>query len=115
MRIPVKSIERTSLGKLTVEFIILGYVYTIDDVTENIMRCALGDDDLEYLTTTVKMLTDDEFEQHLTDDIPIPVCSDDESQCFSVHPTEFKYCMKWGVIRTDSTGRPDAQFLPIPV
>lgn len=103
MGIRVKRIERTSHQRLTVEFVILGFVYIIDEVVENIMRCALGEADLEYLTA--EMPTDEQVEQSLRDGTPLHYPSNDESQCFGVCASEFKDCMRTGYIRTDSFGR----------
>ncbi len=99
-RIGLASLSRGSDG-LTVAVKIYNYEYTVDSVPENIIRCAIGEEDMAYL------LGEQESDNPFDEDDRFVQPSSDESQCFQLSPSEFKDCIKYGEIRRDHTGRPE--------
>lgn len=101
-RIGVCSLEREGCG-LTLVVKINQFKYTIHEVPENIIRCALGEDDMSYL---LGEQPNPEYEENEFSDIEDEFISPsrDESHCFSLSPNEFKECMRHGQPLRDMNG-----------
>jgi len=97
------SLENDSYG-LTVVVKIDNYKYRVYGVPENIIRCAIGEADMDYLLGRqirddyVEGETDEEFDMYVVPD-------NDESQCFSLLVSEFKDCLKHGEISMNGFGQ----------
>jgi len=96
------SLEDGSYG-LTVVVKIDNYKYWVHGVPENIIRCAIGEADMDYLLGRqirddyVEGETDEEFDMYVVPD-------NDESQCFSLCVSELKDCIEHGEISMNRQG-----------
>lgn len=95
-RIGLAALERENANTLTVTVRIDGWEYVVNGVPLNIIRCAIGENDLCYLLGEQQnerwQPGDDPEDEHTRP-------GNDESQCFSLMPSEFKDCLKHGELQ----------------
>jgi hypothetical protein len=107
----MKTVGLSSLTRecdaITVEVRIGQFRYTITDVHENIVRCAIGEADMAYLLGEEP---DPEWKDGDDPEDEFVVPARDESRCFRISTKEFRDMMRHGVVQRDFSGRADNVF-----
>lgn len=106
-KIGICSLRRES-DEITIVVRIGQYRYTIYSVPENIIRCALGDEDMAYL---LDGQINPEWKEGDDPEDECVISGSDESHCFSLTPSEFKDCMKYGDPQRDGGGRMEFEYV----
>lgn len=106
-KIGLCSLRRES-DEITIEVRIGPFRYTIYSVPENIIRCAIGQEDMEYL---LDEQINPEWKEDDDPEDKFIISGRDESCSFSLTPTEFKDCMRYGDPKRDRTGSMDFEWV----
>jgi hypothetical protein len=83
-KIRLSSLEEESNG-LTITVRIGNSKYVVNYVPKNIIRCAIGEEDMNYL-----------LGKQMDENSEFILPSNDEGQCFSLSPSDFKDCLRFG-------------------